>query len=51
MIHLFLSLLAVLLLVAAAIATYDTVIREYPKLWQESNEYGVALQAIIEICF
>jgi hypothetical protein len=46
-IHLFLSLLAVLLLVAALIATYDTVMREYPKLWQESNEY-VALQAIIE---
>ena len=46
-IHLFLSLLAVLLLVAASIATYDTVLREYPKLWQESNEY-VALQAIIE---
>jgi hypothetical protein len=47
-IHLFLSVLAVLLLVAASIATYDTVLREYPKLWQqESNEY-VALQAIIE---
>jgi hypothetical protein len=46
-IHLFLSLLAVLLLVAALIATYDTVMREYPKLWQESNEY-VALQSIIE---
>ena len=46
-IHLFLSLLAVLLLVAALIATYDTVMREFPKLWQESNEY-VALQSIIE---
>lgn len=46
-IHLFLSLLAVLLLVAALIATYDTVIREFPKLWQEQNEYA-ALQSIIE---
>lgn len=46
-IHLFLSLLAALLLVAALIATYDTVVREFPKLWQESNEYA-ALQSIIE---
>ena len=46
-IHLFLSLLAILLLAASLIATYDTVVREFPKLWQEANEY-VALQSIIE---
>jgi hypothetical protein len=46
-IHLFLSLLAVLLLVAALIATYDTLVREFPKLWLENNEYA-ALQSIIE---
>lgn len=46
-IHLFLSVLAFLLLIAAIIATYDTITREFPKLWQESNEYA-ALLAIIE---
>lgn len=46
-IHIFLSIVAVLLLVAAVIATYDTVVREFPKLWQGQNEY-VALQSIIE---
>lgn len=46
-IHLFLSLLALLILVAAAIAAYDTVIRDLPKLWQPISEYS-ALQQIIE---
>jgi len=46
-IHFFLSALAVLLLVAAAIAAYDTVIREFPALWQQQDEYTV-LQRIIE---
>jgi hypothetical protein len=46
-IHLFLSGLAVLLLVASLIATYDTVVRDFPKLWSgEANEYA-ALQSII----
>ncbi len=46
-IHLFLSALAILLLVAAAIAAYDTVVREFPLLWQHKDEYAV-LQKIIE---
>ena len=46
-IHLFLSLLALLVLVAAAIGAYDTVVREFPKLFQPSDEYKV-LQQIIE---
>ncbi|MBA3769750.1 MAG: hypothetical protein H0X08_04535 [Blastocatellia bacterium] len=46
-IHLFLSLLAVLLLVAAAIATFDTVVRDFPKLWvEQQDEYGVLLKII-----
>lgn len=46
-IHLFLSLLAVLLLVAAALAAYDTVVRGFPKLWANVDEYNV-LQGIVE---
>lgn len=46
-IHLFLSLLAVLLLVAAVVAAYDTVVREFPKLWANVNEYDV-LQGIVQ---
>jgi len=46
-IHFFLSALAILLLIAAAIAAYDTVVREFPALWQRQDEYAV-LQKIIE---
>jgi hypothetical protein len=46
-IHFFLSALAVLLLIAAAIAAYDTVVRDFPSLWQQKDEY-VILQKIIE---
>lgn len=46
-IHLFLSVLAVIILVAAAIMTYDTLVRDFPKLWQPTDEYK-ALQQIIE---
>ena len=46
-IHLFLSLLAFLILVAAAIAALDTVVRDFPKLWQSTSEYN-APQQIIE---
>lgn len=46
-IHIFLSILAMLLLVAAAIAAYDTVTREFPKLWvAQPDEYGVLLKVI-----
>ncbi len=46
-IHLFLSALAVLLLIAAAIGAYETVVREFPALWQPKDEYS-SLQKIIE---
>lgn len=46
-IHLFLSVLALLILAAAAIATFDTLIRDFPKLWQPTSEYS-SLQQIIE---
>ncbi len=45
-IHLFLSLLAIFILAAAAIAGYETVVREFPKLWQPTDEYK-ALQVVI----
>ncbi|MDX6696319.1 MAG: hypothetical protein QOF02_3922 [Blastocatellia bacterium] len=45
-IHMFLSVLAVLLLVAAAIMTFEMLIRDFPKLWQPVDEYK-ALQLIV----
>ena len=44
---LFLSALSLVMLVAAAITTFDTIVREFPKLWQPTDEY-TALQKIIE---
>lgn len=46
-IHLFLSVLALLVLVAALVGAFDTVVRDFPKLLQPSDEYKV-LQQIIE---
>lgn len=46
-VHLFLSLLAILILVAAAIATVEIVIRDFPPLWRQANEYD-ALYRIIQ---
>ncbi|HKX31852.1 MAG TPA: hypothetical protein VJ302_29470 [Blastocatellia bacterium] len=46
-IHLFLSLLSGLIFIAALIAAYDTVISDFPKLWNPGNEYQV-LQGILE---
>ncbi len=45
-IHLFLSALAVLLLVAAVIGAYETVVREFPSLWQPKDEYSSLLKII-----
>lgn len=44
---LFLSALSIVMLVAAAITAYDTVVREFPKLWHPTDEYS-ALQGIIQ---
>lgn len=46
-IHLFLVILAVLIMGAAFIATYDTVVRDFPKLFTPSNEYD-ELSGIIQ---
>ena len=46
-IHIFLSVLAILLVVAGAIAIYDTVISDFPTLWRTSeNEYAALLKII-----
>ena len=47
LIHLFLSLIALVILAAAAVAAFETVVRDFPKLWQPTDEYK-ALQQIIE---
>ena len=46
-IHLFLSGLAVLLLIAAGIAAFDTVIRDFPALISPTKDEYVVLQKII----
>jgi len=46
-VHLFLSILAILILVAAAIATVEIIIRDIPLLWRTGNEYD-ALHVIIQ---
>ena len=45
-IHLFLSLLSVFILAAAAVAAYDTAITEFPKLFQPVEEYDVLSKII-----
>jgi len=47
LIHLFLSLLAMLIFAAAMITTWDMLVRDFPKLWQPVNEYSV-LQEILQ---
>jgi uncharacterized membrane protein (DUF373 family) len=46
-VHLFLSILAILILIAAAIATVEIIIRDIPMLWRTGNEYD-ALHEIIQ---
>jgi hypothetical protein len=46
-IHVFLSLLAALLFVAAVIATFDVIVRDFPKLWHPTNEYDI-LHSILQ---
>ena len=48
-IHLFLSVLALLILGAAAVAAYDTVIGEFPKLLPPADEYNVLLRIVENI--
>jgi hypothetical protein len=46
-VHLFLSLLAILILAAAAIATVEILIRDFPSLWRQGSEYD-ALHLVIQ---
>ena len=46
-VHLFLTFLAILILIAAAIATFEIIIRDIPQLWRHSSEYD-ALHQIIQ---
>lgn len=46
MIHMFLSILAILILAAAVIMTFQMIVRDFPKLWQPIDEYK-ALQEIV----
>jgi hypothetical protein len=45
--HLFLSVLALLLLIAAVIAAYDTVVRDFPALLSPSTDEYAVLQKIV----
>ena len=46
--HLFLSVLAALLLIAAVIAAFDTVVRDFPALLSPSTDEYAVLQKIVE---
>ena len=46
-VHLFLSLLAILILIGGIIATFEIVMRDFPQLWRQSSEYD-ALHVVIQ---
>jgi uncharacterized membrane protein (DUF373 family) len=48
-IHIFLTVLAILLMAAACIASAMMVIHGYPKLWSSGNEYQVLHQMLQDI--
>ena len=49
-IHLFLSFLAIVIVIAAAIAAVDILIREFPQLWRQTgSEYDVLHRVIQSI--
>ena len=48
-VHLFLTLLAILILGAAAIATFEVIIRDIPMLWRAPSEYQALHQIIQDI--
>ena len=47
-IHLFLSFLAIVIVVAAAIATVDILIRDFPLLWRQSADEYAVLHRVIQ---
>src|SRR5207248_588495 len=48
-IHLFLSFLAIAILVAAVIASVDIVVRDFPLLWRQGSQYDTLHQVIQNI--
>jgi len=48
-IHLFLSLLSILIIAAAVLATYETIVRDFPKLLAPTDEYKVLQDIILNI--
>ena len=48
-VHLFLSGLAILILVAAAIGTFEIIIRDIPLLWRSNSEYEALHQIIQDV--
>ena len=48
-VHFFLSLLAILILIAAAIGTVEIIIRDIPQLWRQTNEYDALHQIIQDV--
>ena len=48
-VHLFLSFLAILILVAAAVATFEIIVRDIPMLWRQTNEYDALHQIIQDV--
>ena len=48
-VHLFLTFLAVLILVAAGIATVEIIIRDVPMLWRQTSEYDALHQIIQDV--
>jgi uncharacterized membrane protein (DUF373 family) len=48
-VHFFLSMLAILILIAAAIGTFEIIIRDIPQLWRQQNEYDALHQIIQDV--
>jgi hypothetical protein len=47
-IHLFLSVLAIVIVVAAAIALVDILIRDFPQLWRQTGDEYAVLHHVIQ---
>jgi uncharacterized membrane protein (DUF373 family) len=48
-VHFFLSMLAILILIAAAIGTFEIIVRDIPQLWRQQNEYDALHQIIQDV--
>jgi len=48
-VHFFLSLLAILILISAALGTVEIIIRDIPQLWRQANEYDALHQIIQDV--